>query len=533
MEVLKKSTERTPEDLEKIHWKVRNLAHRLFPGDSKKENLSKGKDIIDNVQTPQADQAVLEELQDMIDDGYDFADDAWSTGIVIRAVRDFINSHVNWDSDKVRVSAASLIWTEIANTVDGKLSSANDLETKHGVAGTYGELISLKTNLGDVDDARVLFEANLDDIVSCAPHVVENLCHLSPEKTAAAITSFVKDYLSRTVAVGAIDVDSWEVRALNWYISVSLEPSKYGKRNLDDVIPAEEIVAEHEAFFEKQWQYLNVLLKESSSEKSPLIVESLSEMRKIVERTKKLHNAHHPFRALSLITHGMHTYRTLLEHPDCGVEGLSLLVNEYGLKHFYRYPPELLIRQVQKHAESTHYGLVVTADADHNGAFFSSEVSNNIIGKLATQLQEHGYELKLTEVGSKRDIARRMIGLNKTYETNKISFLLFQAHGTSSSMILSDNERVSLPDFSIENTGVKKAETFFTEDAITVLNACSTGVKDGIANQMANFYGSKIIGPDAVASTEKIDIIFDEEGVIIDVKVKYSGAEANAYVRER
>ena len=491
----------------KTNWEVRHLTKRLFQSDRESDTPRQEQGQYVHLKLRPADVDDLEALQEIIEQGYNFGNDSWSTGIVIRTLSDFITANSNWNNDVVRLGAAEIIWKNMISDVVDKLTSANNLDLKHAFASNYGDLISLRCQFGDVVGATKLYEEHLPDIVMCAPHVVNDLCNLSPEKTRDAIIHFTAEYFPTLVVSGSIDMEGWNSQALNWYMSMSLSPSKPGSTKLDTVIPARQVL-----------EQLDKLVVDIHSKYGIDISTQLNECKNFQSKKES-------FETSQLILKCIHKNLTLINDPRCGPEGVSILLSRYGLQKLYRYPIEVLIRQIETHEQQIPYGVVITADSDWNGAF---ALGKNI-SDLASQLEMHGYTLRLTEVSSKRDIARQLLYLDQTYGTNKIAFTVFQAHGTQSLMRLSDGEEVTLSDFTEENTGVKRVSSFFKAGAYTVLSSCSTGIADGVANTISDFYGSKVIGPDFSSSTSKIQLTFDDSNVITKVDVTYSGAKDAVY----
>ena len=65
----------------------------------------------------------------------------------------------------------------------------------------------------------------------------------------------------------------------------------------------------------------------------------------------------------------------------------QVLRKEFGIRNFFRYPPEILINQYDTSDSAVKKGIVATALYDHNGAF-SQDSSQKAMRGLFAQLQD-------------------------------------------------------------------------------------------------------------------------------------------------
>lgn len=238
-----------------------------------------------------------------------------------------------------------------------------------------------------------------------------------------------------------------------------------------------------------------------------------------------------------------------------------LLGEEYNLRHFYRYPSEVLIRQYDAHGSSKlPYGVVLYPDWDHNGAF----ARNSIFEKLSDDLSNLGYAMRIFECKSTIDVARALIKANRWYGArHRISFAVIGGHGESDRIRFGRNQKLrvartttwedyidpmhpaqlrflerhgssSLPptnlfppanlynDFldclrseDLQGQGAKKAFTFFESHPTIILESCSTGAEKGIGQALSQLGGAEVIAPDTPTATRGISVTKGEDGRLI------------------
>lgn len=192
------------------------------------------------------------------------------------------------------------------------------------------------------------------------------------------------------------------------------------------------------------------------------------------------------------------------------------LIENYGIKEFYRYPEEMLLTQLDEEKNDQPYGIVVFPRGDHNTAF---DQNVEILNKLFNQTRGY-YGLKVFEIESKIAFARDLISLKK-YQ-NKISFMIFGGHGSEDSIAITEKEiagdyfgqtakKIKTDDF--DSKGTAKVKDFFVENPKIILVSCSTGAKeDGIAQKISQVYGAEVIAPNKDTSLKDIETTYDDNG---------------------
>jgi hypothetical protein len=213
--------------------------------------------------------------------------------------------------------------------------------------------------------------------------------------------------------------------------------------------------------------------------------------------------------------------------------GVQLLYDNYGLCEFNRYPLGMLIDQINKHDEQIPYGVIIFPKSDHNDAF---DHDVDVLFSLYKQVYDE-YHIRFFECGNGQDLYRSLIYLNDKYgKENKISFMILGGHGQVNSIQLGDDHISSGSFTSIEkdmvtdSRGLNRIRDYFVPSPQIVLFSCSTGLKGGIAEELANKLGARVVAPRVPTSPKSIKFT-ESEGGRINLDVKYNdGDEAALYV---
>lgn len=195
----------------------------------------------------------------------------------------------------------------------------------------------------------------------------------------------------------------------------------------------------------------------------------------------------------------------------------------YGIMEFHRYPIDALLAQAKEEEVQQPYGLVVFPREDHNGAF---DQQKQMFERLYLETRGH-YGLKIAECGSKYEMGRQLVSLDKKYgENNKIGFLVMGGHGSDQTLALGSfdpnavNEVGNNPTSKniiwtadAEGAGFKKAnERFLDKDAEVVFISCSTGKEGGIANTFSNTLDRKMTAPKKDVATLELAVTYGPNG---------------------
>jgi hypothetical protein len=190
-----------------------------------------------------------------------------------------------------------------------------------------------------------------------------------------------------------------------------------------------------------------------------------------------------------------------IEHLEIERPGITkVLISDFHIKEFRRYPNEVLIEQFDQRKINIPYGVVLYSNEDHNQAF---DMDTKVLRSLFEQSKENNIGLRVMEFDSKYELIRNMAQLNARYGgENKISYLLLGAHGQEESFQTTFSEEVHKNDF--DGKGVQRVKDFFVANPEIILASCSTGVPNGIAQKISEMYDAKVYAPDKPTSVNRI-----------------------------
>jgi hypothetical protein len=165
------------------------------------------------------------------------------------------------------------------------------------------------------------------------------------------------------------------------------------------------------------------------------------------------------------------------------------------------------------------YGVIMFAYDDNGGAFRGEGLK---FKEPYDQLKEMGYLLRIAEIQSVPDFARKLIRLQKKYGSgHRISFMVVGGHGSGG--FLEDGTkaedwvrfgpaeiprhlRTFFGDY-FRGKGVQRLGEFLEEDAPILLMSCSTGTEGGIAQSLSGIGGiGEVNAPERPAYTHSIKV---------------------------
>lgn len=205
-----------------------------------------------------------------------------------------------------------------------------------------------------------------------------------------------------------------------------------------------------------------------------------------------------------------------IEHEIPG--GVRRLLKEYGIVEFRRYPPDVLLTQLREESLQQPYGIIMLAQADHNGAF---DQNKEVLQKLYEQTRGH-YGLKVFEVDGVYQMARDFVALDKRYgATNKISFAVIGGHGEENTIFFGDGRSKgrfqdrTFEKEDLQGQGVQRVAAFFEPNPNIVLISCSTGNEEAIGQEISRTLAAEVIAPERPGSLKDINVSYDENDRVI------------------
>ena len=187
--------------------------------------------------------------------------------------------------------------------------------------------------------------------------------------------------------------------------------------------------------------------------------------------------------------------RTIGQVKERRPDAVEVLHDVYGITAFHRYEIKDLITQYDEHGKNDRpYGLVVAAISDHNGALDNTRGrGGNVIKQLRDTLGDKQY-VRVVEVENVVELGRRLINLDQTYgKEHKIGFVLLKAHGTNEASIFGGINnlfgRLST------DTNFGSAKKLFVHNPLIVMDSCSTGRDQGIAQHVSESLKATVFAP--------------------------------------
>lgn len=223
-----------------------------------------------------------------------------------------------------------------------------------------------------------------------------------------------------------------------------------------------------------------------------------------------------------------------LESKEPGIT--TFLSKKYGITAFGRYPVEMLIEQKAKSENKDQpYGIILYPKDDWNGAFHEDIF---VFKFLREQMNDDpnlkDFLIRVYECGSKKDIAKALIDLEKNYRGHhKISFAIIGGHGSKDSINFGggDSVRTKLYSKDFHRSRVQRTGDFFEPEATVILVSCSTGQNEGIGQTLSEKMGMKVIAPNTPTNISRITPKW--ENGKIDFDVEYSDKSSTAVYKSR
>lgn len=196
------------------------------------------------------------------------------------------------------------------------------------------------------------------------------------------------------------------------------------------------------------------------------------------------------------------------------------LAEEYGIREFGRYPPELLLAQLSEEETSQPYGVAIFPRSDHNGAF---DHAGKSLETLFRQTLGH-FGVKVIEVEDVPSAGGKLARFNAQYgNEHKISFAIIGGHGTPEAIQF--GEPAYLPEgkrgnfFTRErakSARIERGREFFVDNPTIVLISCSTGAKSGqekgIAEELAKALKADVIAPKVDTNIQDLSVSYADDG---------------------
>lgn len=191
------------------------------------------------------------------------------------------------------------------------------------------------------------------------------------------------------------------------------------------------------------------------------------------------------------------------------------LFQEQGIKHFGRYPLELLQEQLKYAEDKTNpWGVLIYPYADYNDSFYENiSVFDQFMSDLKNN-KEDTFRLRIVEGKNLFSIAKRLMRLAKKY--GPASFAVVGGHGHKKTVSFGGEIE---PEYLHKNDlGVlfeKFIDRVLIRRASVVLDSCLTGKKNGIAQELSSL-GLEVFAPKGTTGIKKLSIWYTEDRPLIE-----------------
>lgn len=186
------------------------------------------------------------------------------------------------------------------------------------------------------------------------------------------------------------------------------------------------------------------------------------------------------------------------------------LSEQYGIRHFSRYPTELLATQFDNSGKADRpYGISISAVDDHNGAFSSHWMPNDSIPSVLFYQAKETHDFLVAEVETSTEFEQRLRHFDALNgERFKIDFALIEAHGSPSTITFGTAPDLGSLALRSKLSDVRK---LFSPRASIAMNGCSTGQINGIAQSLSRQFNTIVVAPSADTATKHVRFIQSRE----------------------
>lgn len=209
----------------------------------------------------------------------------------------------------------------------------------------------------------------------------------------------------------------------------------------------------------------------------------------------------------------------ILEQQRPGIA--KVLRNEFGIRNFFRYPPEVLIAQFDNRGVVMKRGIVVTALDDHLGSMYKQS-SKDIMLKLFNDLQDQSlagdkYGIVIYEVEDSKDLVRKIAHARHMVPNKQFSFGFIKTHGSENAFNLSrhayNNIHATLTSDDVMSSLGSSVAGAFEEGSSIIFESCSAA--KGMVPK-ASSLGLRVSGPEGRDSLRSISVSNSGGKLVVD-----------------
>ncbi|MGC1177000.1 MAG: hypothetical protein WA843_02920 [Candidatus Saccharimonadales bacterium] len=194
------------------------------------------------------------------------------------------------------------------------------------------------------------------------------------------------------------------------------------------------------------------------------------------------------------------------------VGATQYLSEQYGIRHFSRYPTELLVSQFDNGGKVHRpYGISISAVDDHNGAFSDHWMPTNSIPSAIYFQAKETHDFLVAEAETSTEFEQRLRHFDALNgEKFKIDFALIETHGSPNSITFGTAPDLGSLALRSRLSDVRKV---FSPRASIAMTGCSTGQINGIAQSLSRQFNTTVVAPSAVTATKHITFMHSQEAI--------------------
>ncbi len=225
----------------------------------------------------------------------------------------------------------------------------------------------------------------------------------------------------------------------------------------------------------------------------------------------------------------MSTYNARIEQNtknivalEAGKKGsVEALTRDYGIRFPGRYPVQLLREQLDgKDVVRQNFGMAITTRQDYNGGFDSQSQMAN----LYLEAKKIGSTLRVAEAEDAQEVMQRSLAIIDRNHGEKADFIQLGGHG-SPSMIAMGQGQKGVIDASIFGVGPSLTSLVLKDGAPVLLDACSTGTPEGVAQELSKNVSGPITAPDNPSYIKSLQLSRDITSGQVNFAVKFGTTE--------
>jgi hypothetical protein len=203
--------------------------------------------------------------------------------------------------------------------------------------------------------------------------------------------------------------------------------------------------------------------------------------------------------------------RTIAELERERIGATRYLSERFGIRHFGRYPIDLLLKQYDSRAQANRpYGVMVSAVDDHNGNFSDIPGTLLLADRLYSQAKET-HDFFVAEAETSTEFEQRLKHFATINDQRyQIDFAVIETHGSPETISFGLVEGIGSLALGSKLSDARK---IFSKRASILMTGCSTGQINGIAQSLSRQFNTTVVAPPVDISTKIVSFAETPEAV--------------------